>query len=107
MNQYLLVNEYQRLKSNANIYLRRENAHGFTTNTIYVDDCILLSKKISLTQQVKAILQTKFEMSDEGDLHYTLSNAIRRNQQESWTSIHQQQYLTSKLKENDILNCNS
>lgn len=44
-------------------------------------------------------------MLDEGDLHYTLGNAILRNRSEGWTIIHQQKYLTSKLKEYKMLDC--
>lgn len=70
LNQYIFLNEFQRLESNPNIYLKRENDNGFFTNTtIYVDECILWRNKISLIQQVQAIIETKFEMIDEGVLY--------------------------------------
>lgn len=62
LNQHLLLNEFQRLKSDASIYLKSENDRGFINTTIYVDDCMLLRNKISLIQQVKTIIQTKFEI---------------------------------------------
>lgn len=34
-------------------------------------------------------------------------HAILRNRIERWTIIHQQKYLTSKLKEYNMLNCKS
>ncbi|KAG0600943.1 hypothetical protein M758_11G072600, partial [Ceratodon purpureus] len=46
-------------------------------------------------------------MSDEGELHFTLGNAILRNRSEGWTFIHQQKYLTSKLEEFNMLNSKS
>lgn len=66
-----------------------------------------MSNQLNLIHGIKAILQMKFDMSDEGDLRYTLGNAIIRNRIEGWTIIHEQEYLTSKLQQYNMLNCNS
>ena len=79
LDQYLLLHEYHCLESNANIYIKRKPDHGFTILTVYVDDCIIVSTHVHLIQQVKDILHKEFDMSDEGEIHYILGNAIRRN----------------------------
>ena len=107
LDQYLLLHKFQRLESDASIYIKRETQNNFIILTVYVDDCILMSNQLTLIQNLKAILQMEFDMSDEGDLHYTLGNAILRNRIEGWTIIHQQKYLTSKLQDYNMLNCNS
>jgi len=45
-------------------------------------------------------------MFDKGKLHYTLGNSIIRNKIEGWTFIHQEKYLTNKLLEYNMMNCN-
>jgi len=39
-------------------------------------------------QKVKDILQHEFDISNEGEIHYTLGNAITRNWQVGWTILH-------------------
>jgi hypothetical protein len=46
-------------------------------------------------------------MSDEGELHFTLGNAIIRNKFEGWIFIHQQKYLLFKLIEYNMLDYKS
>ena len=87
------------------IYIRRENDQGFTILIVYVDDCIVVSNKVALIQQIKDIMQQEFDMSDEGKIHYNIGNAIIKNRQEGWLNLHQQNYLTSKLQEFSMLNC--
>ena len=106
LDQYLLLHQYHRLESNANIYIKREPDHGFTILTVYVDDCIIISTHVHLIQQVKDILHKEFDMSDEGEIHYILGNAIIRNRTQGWIILHQQKYLTNKLQEFNMLNCN-
>jgi len=50
LDQYLLLHGYQRLDSDANIYIKRTSNNSFTIITVYVDDCILISNKIELIQ---------------------------------------------------------
>jgi len=103
---YLILQGYRRLESDANTYIKKDNNDGFTIITVYVDGCLIINNKPSLIQLIKNILQQEFDMSDEGEIHYTLGNAIVRNRQKDWTIIHQQKYLTNKLQEFHMLNCN-
>ena len=48
---------------------------------------------------MKAILQIEFEMTDEGEIHYTLGNAIIQNRAQDWIYLHQEKYLAPKLAE--------
>lgn len=83
---------------------KREDNQNFLILTIYVDDCIQVSNIPSL-QNIKWLLQIEFDMSDEGEVHFTLGNAIVHNRVEGWTMIHKQKYLISKLKEYNMLDC--
>ena len=94
------------MELDANTYIKREPDHGFTILIVYVDDCIIVSTHVHLIQQVKDILHKKFDMSDEREIHYIFGNAIIRNQIQGWIILHQQKYLTNKLQEFNMLNCN-
>jgi len=107
LDQYLLFHNFQRLESNASIYINTEADHNFIILTLYVDDCILINNQMTLIQDIKSILKKEFDMTSEGDLHYTFGNAIIKNRNEGWTIIYQQKYLIFKLKEYNMLNCNS
>ena len=106
LDQYLIFHKFLRLESDASIYIKREDNQNFLILTVYVDDCLLVSNQLSLIQNMKSLLQSEFDMSDEGELHFTLGNAIIRNRDEGWIIIHQQKYLISKLEEYNMLDCN-
>lgn len=107
LDQYLISQGYTRLEADASIYIKRDTSSGFIILAVYVDDCILASNKLSLIQDLKSTLHNQFEMTDDGELHYTLGNAIIRNRQEGCLIMHQEKYLLSKLKEYNMLTCNS
>jgi hypothetical protein len=44
----LTLQDFTRLESNANIYIKREKDEGLTILTIYVDDCIIANTKTTL-----------------------------------------------------------
>ncbi len=91
------------MESNANIYIKILNI-GFVILIVYVDDCILINNTLTLT---KFILQQEFDMLDDGEIHYTLGNAILHNHKKGWTILHQEWYPISKLRKIHMFNCNS
>ena len=107
LDQYLTSNKFSRLESGASIHIQRKVDNTFLILTVYVDDCILVSNQLTFILNIKTLLQQKFDMSDEGELHFTLGNAIIRNKSEGWTFIHQQKYLISKLTEYNMLDYKS
>jgi hypothetical protein len=78
---YLILQGFQRLESKVYIYIKKLD-FGFVVLTVYVDDCIFISNTLTLIEQIKFILQQEFNMSNDGEIHYTLSNAILYNHQE-------------------------
>jgi hypothetical protein len=83
----LILQGFQRLESDLNIYIKKLNV-GFFILIIYVDDCILINNTLTLIEQIKFLLQEEFNMLDGGEIHYTLGNAIFRNNQEGRTILH-------------------
>jgi hypothetical protein len=44
---------------------------------------------LTLIEQTKFIFQQEFDMLDDGEVHYTLGNAILHNNKKGWTILHQ------------------
>ncbi len=93
LNNYLIIQGFQRLELDGNIYIKWLDHFGFVIFTIYVDDWILINNTLTLIKKIKCTFQQEFEMLDDGKFDYTLSNAIIHNQQEGWTNL--QRYLIS------------
>lgn len=66
------------MESDANIYIKILNI-GFVILIVYVDDCVLINNTLTLIERTKFIFQQEFDMLDDGEIHYTLSNAIFHN----------------------------
>jgi hypothetical protein len=80
LGNYFTHQGYTRLEANANINIKKgSDGDGFTILTVYVDDCIVVSNKVSLIQLIKELLQKEIEMTGEEEIHYILSSAIIRN----------------------------
>ena len=107
LDQYLIFHNFHRLEFDASIYIQRKVDNTFLILTVYVDDCIFVSNQLTFILNIKTLLQQEFDMSDEGELHFTLGNAIIRNRSEGWTFIHQQNYPISKLTEYNMSDCKS
>jgi len=93
LNNYLIIQGFQRLELDGNIYIKWLDHFGFVIFTIYVDDWILINNTLTLINQIKCTFQQEFEMLDDEKLGYTLINAIIHKQQEGWTNLHR--YLIS------------
>ncbi len=77
------------MESDANIYTKILNI-GFFILIVYVDDCVVIYNTLTLIEQTKFILQQEFDMLNDGEIHYTLGNAILHNHKKGWTILHQE-----------------
>lgn len=75
-SNHLVFQGFQRLESNVNIYIKKQVSFGYVILIIYVDDYILINKKLILIEQTKSIIKKKIDMMDDAKFHYTLSNVI-------------------------------
>jgi hypothetical protein len=79
LDNHLVFQGFQRLESNVNIYIKKQVSFGYVILIIYVDDYILINKKLTLIEPTKFILKKKFDMMDDAKFQYTLSNVIIYN----------------------------
>jgi hypothetical protein len=76
LDNHLVFQGFQRFESNVNIYIKKQVSFGYVIPIIYVDDHILINNKLTLIKQTKSILKKKFDMMEDENFHYTLSNVI-------------------------------
>ena len=65
---------------------------------LYVDNILLASNNVNLLEAEKNVLQTKFEMEDQGEATYCLGMAIKGERDKKILNINQKSYLESVLK---------
>ena len=90
-------------QSNADpcIYYKRINKHGkqcFIILALYVDDLIISSNDKEILVAEKRKLSNRFEMEDQGQVHYCLGMSIKRNRRQGTLTIDQKAYLEGVLR---------
>ena len=72
---------------------------------VYVDDQIIMSKRLQQVKQVKAAMSQAFAIKDLGDASYVLGIAITRDRANRKLQMSQGQYLTDILARFNMLEC--
>ena len=78
---------------------------SFVILGVYVDDIIPLSNTHALVKAEKAALCERFEMIDQGEIHYFLGMSIRRDRESRTLIINQPNYMEKVLRKFGIKNC--
>ena len=71
----------------------------------YVDDILLISNDTDMLKREKESLSDRFQISDQGEVHFILGVLIKRNRKKRTLTISQPNYLESILKRFDMENC--
>nr|KYP49741.1 Retrovirus-related Pol polyprotein from transposon TNT 1-94 [Cajanus cajan] len=78
LSQTLIAFGYEQSKADYSLFTKKTPS-GFTAILVYVDDLVLAGSDISEIQQIKALLHTKFNIKDLGELKYFLGFEIARS----------------------------
>ena len=78
MDAFLLLQNFQRCRSNPNVYLQQYNVHIIII-VLYVDELLITGSTFSSISTIKAALHNAFEMSDLGLLKQFLGLEIEKN----------------------------
>ena len=73
---------------------------------LFVDDTIICCNNLQVLSTEKKMLSTKFEMDDQGEIHYFLGMAIKRDRASRILTIDQSLYLDKVLKRFGMTECN-
>ena len=72
---------------------------------VYVDDIIPVSNDFALLKEEKAALCKRFEMIDQGEIHYLLGMSIKRDNENRILTITEPNYVEKVLKKLGMENC--
>jgi hypothetical protein len=69
---YLITLGYTKGNANSNIYIKHGDHSIFLIIALYVDDLLLISKKLILLTQANHVLSQEFKMMDNIDVQYCI-----------------------------------
>lgn len=97
LDQYLQSAGYRKSDADGCIYTKTvREASGriiFVILGVYVDDIVPVSNDIELLNAEKAALCERFDMVDQGEIHYLLGMSIKRDRKSRTLTISQPAYL--------------
>ena len=109
LDSFLMKNGYRKSNADNCIYVKSiKNDDGFISFVIlavYVDDIIPISNDIDMLNAEKDLLCKRFEMTDQGEIHFVLGMTIKRDRENKTMFINQQKYLESVLDRFGMANC--
>ena len=73
-------------------------------NSLYIDDLLLFTRKLSAIDDVKWLLKRHFKIKDLDKFNIILNIQIKWER--DWISINQSAYIKVFLKEYNLKNCN-
>ena len=80
---------------------------SFVIAAVYVDDFLIVSNDTELLTLKKKRLRKRFDMEDQGKVHYWFSLSSKQNRKQGVLTINQGAYLTSVLNRFGMSDCNS
>ena len=78
MDAFLLSQNFQRCRSDPNVYLQQSDGNLIII-VLYVDDLLIIDSTVVSISAIKTALHNSFEMSDLGLLKKNLGFAIEQN----------------------------
>ena len=72
---------------------------------VYVDDTILASNDDEMLKSEKAKLSARFEMEDQGPIHYCSGMSVKCDNEAKFLSISQKAYLENVLQQFGMYDC--
>ena len=105
IDDYLKTNGYTSSPADRCIYIKTID-EIVVLIALFVDDTIICCNNLQVLSTEKKMLSTKFEMDDQGEIHFFLGMAIKRERSSGTLTIDQSLYLEKVLKRFGMLDCN-
>ena len=104
IDKFLSKTGYKRGTKDTCIYTKNENGK-FVILALYVDDILIASNDRNYLDHEKLILQTGFEMEDQGEANFILGMVIKRDREKRILTLNQATYVKNILKKFGMLDC--
>ena len=105
LTQYLISEGYIKSTADECIYFKVNDDGSFVLFPLYVDDLFPISNNTQFLIEEKRKIKAKFQMVDNGDIHYVLGMQISRNRANTVLTIGHPNYLLSILKRFKMERC--
>ena len=109
LDEYLKSVGYHKSNADGCIYVKSvkeaNDRISFVILGVYVDDIIPVSNNPVLLKAEKAALCERFEMVDQGEIHYLLGMSIKRDRECRTLTISQTNYVEKVLRKFGMENC--
>ena len=109
LDEYLKCTGYHKSNADGCIYTKSKKAAdghiSYVILGVYVDDLVPVSNDPAMLKEEKAALCNKFEMVDQGEIHYLLGMSIKRDRKLRTLTINQPTYLEKVLKRFGMEHC--
>ena len=109
LDEYLKSVGYHKNNADGCIYVKSvkeaNDRISFVILGVYVDDIIPVSNNPALLKAEKAALCERFEMVDQGEIHYLLGMSIKRDRESRTLTISQTNYVEKVLRKFGMENC--
>ena len=109
LDEYLKSVGYYKSNADGCIYVKSvkeaNDRISFVILGVYVDDIIPVSNNPVLLKAEKAALCERFEMVDQGEIHYLLGMSIKRDRECRTLTISQTNYIEKVLRKFGMENC--
>ena len=104
MNEFLSSLGFERCKHGYCLYVKRvgDGPDDWIIVVVYVDDLTIMSKNLSMINELKKELSQRFQMKDLGDINYILKMEVTRNHNNKTLQISQRKYIKDLLKKYDM-----
>lgn len=79
------------------VFYKKVDSHHLII-AVYVDNNLILSDSLNLVIKTKKELNSCFEMTDLGDIHWILNMEVTRNRQKRTIKLSQSQYIEDILE---------
>ena len=103
---YLKSKNYKASSADSCVYIKQENG-SFIILCLYVDDILIASNNMSMLEKEKSELGKRFSVTDQGEVHYILGMAIKRDRPKGTMFLSQHNYVENVLKRFRMESCNS
>jgi hypothetical protein len=96
---------FQRSPCDHSVYSRNDSRKLIIVG-VYVDDLTIAASSVDTLLEFKALMSTKFEMKDLGEMEYILGLQVRRNRKAKTLHLSQERYVLDVLDRFGMLDCN-
>jgi hypothetical protein len=104
MDKYLKSIGYKQSQIDPCIYVKNVDG-ALVIIVLYVDDVLIAASLKKLLAREKQLLRDRFEMVDQGEVHYILRMRVQRDRGDKTMSISQPKYLEGIVKRFGMENC--